>query len=352
VCGGSYLPPHTNVYQREGGSSMLKYAFRRLIAALVLLFIVIFVTFGLFMAIPADPARLSCGKLCDEDQKARIRHAMEIDIPVTDQYQRFIKGLFVGRIYRAGTDSEAKCAAPCLGYSFRTDESVTELIKRAAPVTFSIAIGASVIWLTGGVLIGMVSALRRGSWLDKLVQSFALFGSSLQIYLVGWVLLLFLVIKWNKLQFPIYTSPYESIWRWASGLMLPWITLAFLSMAAYARLTRAGLIETFSEDFVRTARANGLSRRRIQFKHALRAAITPIITIFGLDLGALLGGAVITESTFGLRGIGAVALEAVRELDLPVIIGTVIFAAFFIIMANLIVDLLYALLDPKVRTSQ
>ena len=328
---------------------MMKYALRRLAAAAMLLIVVIFVTFGLFMAVPADPARLSCGKYCDEEAKARIRHAMEIDIPLTDQYYRFMKGLVVGRTFRAGTDSEVKCAAPCLGYSFRTDESVTELIKRSAPVTFSIALGASIIWLTGGVLIGMVSALRKGSKLDKIVQSIALFGASLQIYLVGWVLLLFLVIKWNILEMPVYYSPFENPLQWMRGLALPWITLAFLSMASYARLTRAGMIETLSEDYIRTARSNGLSKKRIQFKHALRAAITPIITIFGLDLGGLLGGAVITESTFGLHGIGSVALEAVRELDLPVIIGTVIFSAFFIIMANLIVDLLYAVLDPKVR---
>ena len=328
---------------------MMKYALRRLAAAAMLLIIVIFVTFGLFMAVPADPARLSCGKYCDEDVKARIRHAMEIDIPLTDQYYRFLKGLVVDRTYRANTEAEVKCEAPCLGYSFRTDESVTEIIKRSAPVTFSIALGASLIWLTGGVLIGMLSALRKGTWIDKIVQSFALFGASLQIYLVGWVLLLFLVIKWDILKMPTYTSPFENPIAWMKGLALPWLTLAFLSMASYARLTRAGMIETLSEDYIRTARSNGLSKKRIQFKHTLRAAITPIITIFGLDLGGLLGGAVITESTFGLRGIGSTALESVRELDLPVIIGTVIFSAFFIIMANLIVDLLYAVLDPKVR---
>ena len=329
----------------------MKYALRRLAAAGMLLIIVIFVTFGLFMAVPADPARLSCGKYCDEETKARIRHSMEIDLPIQEQYYRFLKGVVVGRTYRAGTDSEVKCAAPCLGYSFRTDESVTAIIKRSAPVTFSIALGASLIWLTGGVLIGMLSALRKGTWVDKIVQSIALFGASLQIYLVGWVLLLFLVIKWNILKMPSYSSPFSNPLEWMRGLALPWITLAFLSMASYARLTRAGMIETLSEDYIRTARSNGLSKRRIQFKHALRAAITPIITIFGLDLGGLLGGAVITESTFGLHGIGSVALEAVRELDLPVIIGTVIFSAFFIIMANLIVDLLYAVLDPKVRTA-
>ena len=147
-------------------------------------------------------------------------------------------------------------------------------------------------------------------------------------------------------------SPFDSVTAWASGMLLPWLTLAFISMAGYARLTRAGMIETLSEDFIRTARSNGLTKTRVQFRHGLRAAITPIVTIFGLDLGGLLGGAVITESTFGLKGIGTLSLEAVYELDLPLIIGTVIFGAFFIIMANLIVDMLYAALDPKVRISK
>jgi peptide/nickel transport system permease protein len=331
---------------------MLKYFLRRLVAALTLLFVVVFVTFTLFMAVPADPARLSCGKTCSEETRERIRHAMEIDIPVHEQYFKFIKGVFVGRTYNQDSTEPRECGAPCLGFSFRSDEDVTSTLMRRAPVTFSLALGASVIWLFGGVLLGMVSALRRGKFVDKIVQAFALFFSSLQIYLIGWVVSLYLVIKHQILPTPTYVSPFESVTSWAAGMLLPWLTLAFISMAGYARLTRAGMLETLSEDFVRTARANGLRKSRVQFKHGLRAAITPIITIFGLDLGALLGGAVITESTFGLKGIGTLALEAVYELDLPLIIGTVIFGAFFIIMANLIVDMLYAALDPKVRITK
>ena len=331
---------------------MLKYFSRRLISALILLFFVIFVTFTLFMAVPADPARLSCGKTCSEETRMHIRHAMEIDLPIQEQYFRFVKGIFVGRTYNKESVEPRKCDAPCLGFSFRSDEDVTQTLLRRAPVTFSLALGASIIWLFGGVLLGMASALRRGKFIDKAVQSFALFFSSLQIYLIGWVVSLYLVIKHHILPTPTYVSPFDSVTAWASGMLLPWLTLAFISMAGYARLTRAGMIETLSEDFIRTARSNGLTKTRVQFRHGLRAAITPIVTIFGLDLGGLLGGAVITESTFGLKGIGTLSLEAVYELDLPLIIGTVIFGAFFIIMANLIVDMLYAALDPKVRISK
>lgn len=277
---------------------------------------------------------------------------MEIDIPVHEQYWRFMKGIVFGRTYNQSSAIPRECKAPCLGFSFRSDEDVTETLKRRAPITFSLALGASLMWLVGGVLLGMFSAIRRGKFADKIVQSFALFFSSLQIYLIGWIASLYLVIKHSILPTPTYVSPFESLKAWAGGMLLPWLTLALISMAGYARLTRSGMLETLSEDFVRTARASGLSNRTVQFKHALRAAITPIVTIFGLDLGGLLGGAVITESTFGLKGVGTLALEAVYELDLPLIIGTVIFGAFFIILANLIVDVLYAILDPKVRITR
>ena len=331
---------------------MLKYLVKRIFASITLLFIVIFVTFSLFVAVPADPARLSCGKTCDPETRERIRHAMEIDIPVYEQYFRFMKGIVVGRTYNQSSAMPRECKAPCLGFSFRSDEDVTETIKRRAPITFSLALGASVVWLIGGILLGMASAIKRGKFLDKLIQGFALFFSSLQIYLIGWIASLYLVIKHSILPTPIYISPFDSLKSWIGGMLLPWLTLAFISMASYARLTRSGMLETMSEDFVRTARASGITNRSIQFRHTLRAAITPIVTIFGLDLGSLLGGAVITESTFGLKGVGTLALEAVYELDLPLIIGTVIFGAFFIILANLIVDILYAVLDPKVRITK
>jgi peptide/nickel transport system permease protein len=279
----------------------------------------------------------------------RIKVALEIDQPLQVQYGRFIKGIFVGRTYLKGTEAELQCGAPCLGYSYQTDLPVTELLMDRLPATLSIAAGASVLWLLIGLSSGIVSALRRGTMVDKFSQGVALGAASLQIYFVGLILQFIFVDKLAWLPMPGYTSPFEYPLDWAKQMALPWITLAFLLSAIYSRLTRAGMIEVMSEDYVRTARAKGLSERSVNMKHVLRGAITPIVTVFGLDLGALLGGAVITEYVFNVPGLGKLSTEAVTNLDIPVVTGTVLFAAFFVITANIIVDLLYAALDPKVR---
>ena len=327
----------------------MRYLLRRIAGGLVVLTIVSAVVFGLFYILPADPARLACGKSCTPELIARIRHTLEIDQPIVVQYERFVKGIFVGRNYNQGTTAEIHCPAPCLGYSYQTDEPVTALIKDRLPATLSIALGASILWLLVGLTSGIISALRRGTWIDKFAQGIALGGASLQIYFVGLVLQFLFVDKLGWLHSPGYVSPFEDLKEWASEMILPWITLAFLLSAIYARLTRAGMLEIMSEDYIRTARAKGLTKRIINFKHVLRAAITPIVTVFGLDLGQLLGGAVITEYVFNIPGLGRLSTDAVSNVDLPVIVGTVMFAAFFIVTANIVVDLLYARLDPKVR---
>lgn len=327
----------------------MNYVLRRIAGGGVVLAIVSAVVFGLFFILPADPARLACGKSCTPELMDRIRAAMEIDQPVAVQYARFVKGLVAGRTYLKGTEAEINCPAPCLGYSYQTDEPVTALIKDRLPATLSIAVGASILWLLIGMSSGIISALRRGTWIDKGSQAFALAGASLQIYFVGLVLQFIFVDKLGWLQSPGYISPFEDFSDWFNGMLLPWMTLAFLLSAIYARLTRAGMLEIMSEDYIRTARAKGLPKRTINFKHVLRAAITPIVTVFGLDLGQLLGGAVITEYVFNVQGLGRLATDAVGNVDLPVITGTVIFAAFFIVTANILVDLLYSRLDPKVR---
>lgn len=279
----------------------------------------------------------------------RIRHAMEIDQPLATQYGRFVKGVFVGRTYNAGTEVQLECGAPCLGYSYQTDLPVTSLIKDRLPATLSIAVGASVLWLLVGLSGGILSALKRGTLIDRGSQAFALAGASLQIYFVGLILQFIFVNKLEWLPMPGYISPFEMPFEWAKMMILPWVTLAFLLSAIYSRLTRSGMIEVMSEDYIRTARAKGLSARQINFKHVLRSAITPIVTVFGLDLGALLGGAVITEYVFNIPGLGKLATEAVANVDMPVITGTVLLAAIFIITANMIVDIIYSFLDPKVR---
>jgi peptide/nickel transport system permease protein len=279
----------------------------------------------------------------------RIRKAMEIDQPLATQYGRFVKGVFVGRTYNAGTEVQLECGAPCLGYSYQTDLPVTSLIKDRLPATLSIAVGASVLWLLVGLSGGVLSALKRGTLIDRGSQAFALAGASLQIYFVGLILQFIFVNKLEWLPMPGYISPFEMPFEWAKMMVLPWVTLAFLLSAIYSRLTRSGMIEVMSEDYIRTARAKGLSARQINFKHVLRSAITPIVTVFGLDLGALLGGAVITEYVFNIPGLGKLATEAVANVDMPVITGTVLLAAIFIISANMVVDIIYSFLDPKVR---
>jgi peptide/nickel transport system permease protein len=328
---------------------LLSYIARRITSGVLVLFIVSAVVFSIFYILPADPARLACGKSCTPELMERIRHAMEIDQPLATQYGRFIKGVFVGRTYNAGTEAQLDCGAPCLGYSYQTDLPVTSLIKDRLPATLSIAVGASVLWLLVGLSGGVLSALKRGTLIDRGSQAFALAGASLQIYFVGLILQFIFVNKLEWLPMPGYISPFEMPFEWAKMMVLPWVTLAFLLSAIYSRLTRSGMIEVMSEDYIRTARAKGLSARQINFKHVLRSAITPIVTVFGLDLGALLGGAVITEYVFNIPGLGKLATEAVANVDMPVITGTVLLAAIFIITANMIVDIIYSFLDPKVR---
>lgn len=330
---------------------MLKFIVKRIATGLMVMAIVSAIVFSIFYILPADPARLACGKACTPELIGKIRHALELDKPLPNQYADFVKGIFVGRTFVKGTEAERVCAAPCLGFSYQTDQPVTSLIKDRTPATLSIAAGASILWLLIGLSSGIVSALRRGTFIDKFSQGVALASASLQIYFVGLVLQFILVDKLQWLPSPGYSSPFEYPIDWARQMALPWITLAFLLSAIYSRLTRAGMIEVMSEDYIRTARAKGLTNRVVNLKHVLRGAITPVVTVFGLDLGQLLGGAVITEYVFNIPGLGKLATESVSNLDLPVVTGTVLVAAFFIISANIIVDILYSVLDPKVRLS-
>ncbi len=329
---------------------MVRFVIRRLLLAVTTLFAISIITFSLFFAVPASPATVMCGKNCSPTQIAQVERRLGIDRPVPEQYGNFMKGIFVGRTIGEG-DFIRECPAPCLGYSFRTDEPVTEILKRAVPVTVSIVTGAAIMWLLIGISLGMISALKRGTAFDRVAIGVSLVGASLQVYFFGLVLLLVFVYSTGWLSAPSYTPITENPLQWAKGLILPWITLGFLNSALYARLSRAQMLETLSEDYVRTARAKGLVKRKVYTRHALRAAITPIITIAGLDIGAALGGTVITETIFGLQGLGRYAVQAVEDLNLPIVLATVLLAATFIVIANIIVDVLYAVVDPRVRLS-
>jgi len=331
---------------------VLAYIIRRLINMVITLLVVTAVTFGIFFGVPkltgTDPAFLYTGKTSDAASVEGIRVKMGLNDPVVVQYGKFLKALVVGRDYANGPDVQ-HCSAPCLGYSFKTDQEVTPLLMSDAPVTLSLAIGAAVLWVLFGVSIGVLSALRRGTFVDRAAMTVALAGVSLPIYFTGLLASAIFVYWLGWLPQGQYVPITESPVDWFTNLLLPWITLAFLFAAAYARLTRANMLETLGEDYVRTARAKGLTERTVIGKHALRSGLTPIVTIFGLDLGALLGGAILTEAVFNLRGLGYQALTAIRNNDLPIILGVTLIAATFIVMANLIVDLVYGVIDPRVR---
>jgi len=332
------------------------YVIRRVIVSVIMLFIVSAVAFAIFFVVPRIAGASSddmAARYVGKSAGAKQIHETAVHLGFTDplyvQYGRFVKGIFVGQDFDTGP-STVHCPAPCLGYSFlRQTPVLPELLDRL-PVTGSLAVGAAAIWLLAGVATGVLSALRRGSVFDRSAMGVALAGVSLPIFFTG--LLSLSIFSYSMgLAAPGGTNPMDAgnPAEWAYDLLLPWITLAFLFAAAYARLTRSGMLETMGEDYIRTARAKGLPEHTVVLRHGLRAALTPITTIFGLDLGLLLGGAILTESTFSLPGLGQYAVLAINENDLPKVLGVTMFAAFFIIVANLMVDLLYGVIDPRVR---
>ena len=315
----------------------------------VLLFVLTLVVFFLFSLLPFDPARLTCGKICTPQLLEANRHRLGLDLPLLEQYFLFVKGIFFGRTFSADSPVPIECVAPCLGYSFLRHEQVLTMIARSFPLTFWLTLGGFTLWIVTGVASGIYAGLRRGRWQDRLLMGIALVGYSLPSFFIGLVLIFFVVLEWNWLPFPSFAPPERDPIRFVQTMILPWIVIAVLYAAFYIRLTRNQVLETFNEDYVRTARAKGLPERVVVVKHALRAGLTPIVTAAGLDIAGLLGGAIITESIFSLQGMGQLAVSSVTQSDLPVISAIVLISSAFIIFANLVVDLLYAVVDPRVR---
>ncbi len=328
---------------------MFAYLVRRVLGMVVLLFLLSVTVFVLFNLLPGDPARLTCGRACTPAIIAANRHRLGLDQPVVTQYINFAKGLFVGRTFSEDSPQPIVCHAPCLGYSYNQHEQVLWLIARAAPVTFWLAIGAFIIWIVLGISMGIVAALNRGSWIDRTIMGISLIGYSMPSFFIGLLLIFFVIIKLGWLPFPSYVSPFDNPIQFLQTMILPWIVLAVLNAAFYMRLTRNQVLEVFGDDYIRTARAKGLPERVVVVKHALRAGLTPIVTAAGLDLAYLLGGAIISENIFSLPGLGALAVGSVLNSDLPLITGITLVTATIIIFANLVVDLLYAVIDPRVR---
>ena len=334
---------------------MITFIVRRLIATVFLLIVVSMITFAVFFLIPRLAGQTSyqlateyLGRSPSRSAVLAVEQKLGFNQPVYVQYGRFLRGLVFGEHYNAGT-STTYCPPPCFGYSFKTQQPVWPLMVSSMPVTISLAIGAAFLWLVGGVTIGVISALKRGTLFDRFSMGLALAGVSLPIFFTGLLALELFSYKWPIFPNVTFVPLTQNPLLWARNLVLPWVTLAFLYAALYARLTRAGMLETMGEDYIRTARSKGLPERTVIVRHGLRAALTPIITIFGMDLGALLGGAIITEHTFSLNGLGQFTIEAINNQDLPEILGVTMLAAFFIIIANLVVDILYAVVDPRVR---
>jgi peptide/nickel transport system permease protein len=337
---------------------MLFYILRRLVSVVVMLFVISATTFLIFFASPIDPATLTCARNCTPATIEGNRVKMGYNEPVPVQYLKFIQGLFVGRDYPDDPAIKATnpqlvthCDAPSLGYSSVKTKCVTDIVKGALPITASIAIGAFVIWITTGVLFGIIAALNRGRWPDRLLVGLALIGYSVPSFFIGVLLLTFVSIKWQLWPLPVYTPLTENPAAWAQGILLPSIALAAVFGASYVRLTRAYMLETMSEDYIRTARAKGVKETTVIRRHGLRAALTPIVTAAGLDLGGLLGGAIISEQVFNFTGLGWNSIQAIQNTDLPLIVGVVVVASFFITFANLVVDVLYGVIDPRVRLS-
>ncbi|MGW1375169.1 ABC transporter permease [Streptomyces sp. NPDC002446] len=327
---------------------MTLYLGRRLLGVLGVLIAIAAVTFTIFYVLPSDPAAAACGKSCSADRLAAIRAHMGLDQPLWRQFADFTTGIVTGRTMGSGQYA-LDCDVPCLGYSYENSQPVWDLLMDRLPVSASLALGASAIWLLLGLTAGVTAALRKDTLTDRALMIGAVAAASLPVYFTSVMLIYGLIRTTGLLPYPKYVEFTADPLHWASNLLLPWLALAILYAAMYARQSRSSMIETMAEPYIRTARAKGLPRRTVVLKHGLRAGMTPLVTLFGMDLGGLLAGAVITESLFGIPGIGRLFYGALTTGDQPVILGVTLLAATFIVVANLAVDLLYAVVDPRVR---
>jgi peptide/nickel transport system permease protein len=317
---------------------MTRFLVRRIALGLVVLWVMTAVVFVMFFVAPHNVASLIAGRQATPDTVALVNHRLGLDRPVLTQYGDYMWRLLHGN----------------LGYSFYNSTPVRTLIWRRVPVTFSLALGAALLWLVIGVSAGVLAATRPRSFADRAVTVAALFFYSMPSFLLGVIVFYLLFFRLHLAGigwFPGngYVAFTHSPLRWAQHLILPWFTLALVTAATYARLTRGSMLDVLNEDYIRTARAKGLNERRVVYRHALRSALTPVVTQFGIDFGTLLGGVIIVENIFGLPGLGQQAVQSVLQQDLPVVIGTIVVAAAFIVVANILVDICYGVLDPRVR---
>ena len=336
---------------------MFAYVVKRLISGVLVVTLVSMAIFLLFWYGPSSPAQPICDRetsnRCTQAKLAIYEKTLGYDNPVYEEYGKYVKGIFAGRTLTIASN-EYECAAPCMGVSFRTKQPVKEELVSRMPATFSIAIGGAFLYLLFGVPIGVAAARRRGTVADKALVSSFLFLSSIPYYLFALLTWLYLTITFEVPLFNdtgYFPITQEGPFKWFSGLFLAWVALGIFGCTQYTRFTRGAMVEALSEDYIRTAKAKGLPSRTIVYKHGLRAALVPVVTIFGIDFGTLLAGTIFTERIFEIQGIGWWSLEAVQGRDLPVVQATALFSAVILICSNLLVDVIYSVLDPRVRLS-
>ncbi|WP_423833882.1 ABC transporter permease [Streptomyces manipurensis] len=327
---------------------MTRFVLQRASGALFVLLALSVIVYSLFYLVPGDPARLACGERCNPQQIAQVREQLGLNDSSLAQYLHFLGGLVAGRDYSAGAGLVLRCEAPCLGLSYQTDQQVTELILSRLPATLSLALGALVIWLLVGVGTGLLSALRRGGITERLLTVLTLAGTGTPVFILGLLLLMAVCAHLRWLPFPTYVPLTEDPEQWAWNLLLPWLTLGLFESAKYARITRSSTLETLAEDHIRTFRAYGVGERALVTRHAARGAVAPVIALSAVDFGTMIGGAVLTESLFGIPGLGKTLIDAVRAVDLPVVVGVVLTIGAAVVLAGAVADLLYAAADRRV----
>ncbi|MFD9938587.1 ABC transporter permease [Streptomyces massasporeus] len=323
------------------------FVLRRTIAAAATLLAISVIVYVVFYATPGNVAQITCGPRCSPEQVHQVARQLNLDDPLFVRYGHFLQGLVAGQDYSTGT-SVQHCSAPCLGLSYQSDQQVMQLIWAKLPVSLSLVAGAMVLWLILGVGTGVLSAWRRGRFSERVLTGLTLAGTATPVFVIGLVLMIVVCGELRLLPFPQYVALTDDPEQWAWNLLLPWLSLALIEAAAFARLTRASMLETLAEDHIRTFRAYGVGERSIVGRHALRGAFAPVIALNANNVGSAIGGAVLTETLFGLPGIGQELVHAVNVVDLPVVVGMVLVIGFFVVLANAVADVLYAVADRRV----
>ncbi|MFJ6554471.1 ABC transporter permease [Streptomyces luteogriseus] len=323
------------------------FVLRRTVGAAITLLAISVIVYVVFYATPGNVAQITCGPRCSPEQVHQVARQLNLDDPLFVRYGHFLQGLVAGQDYSTGT-SVQQCSAPCLGLSYQSDQQVTQLIWAKLPVSLSLVAGAMVLWLILGVGTGVLSAWRRGRFSERVLTGLTLAGTATPVFVIGLVLMIVVCGELRMLPFPQYVALTDDPEQWAWNLLLPWLSLALIEAAAFARLTRASMLETLAEDHIRTFRAYGVGERSIVGRHALRGAFAPVIALNANNVGSAIGGAVLTETLFGLPGIGQELVHAVKVVDLPVVVGMVLVIGFFVVLANAVADVLYAVADRRV----